>query len=340
MILLLGLWTFVRAMTLGSAALALENVALRHQLAILQRSVRRPQFHRWDRAFWVGLSRWWRNWRASLVIVQPATVISWHRQGFALYWRWKSRPRAGRPPIDRHLRELIRRMARENPTWGRRRIQAELHFLGYDVAELTVAKYMRRPRSPRPSPTWRSFLQAHLKDIAAIDFFVVPTLTFRLLFGFIVLCHDRRELVHISVTDHPTAQWTAQQIVDAFPYDAAPRYLLRDRDAIYGAGFTRRIAGLGMRELLIAARAPWQNPFAECLIGSLRRECLDHFLVVNERHLRRLLHAYVAYYNTVRPHQALHNDSPRPRAVHPPALGTIVAIPLVASLHHRYQRAA
>jgi len=191
-------------------------------------------------------------------------------------------------------------MARDNPTWGRRRIKAELHFLGYDVAELTVSKYMRRRRSPRPSPTWRSFLEAHLKEITAIDFFVVPTLTFRLLFGFIVLRHDRRQLVHINVTDHPTAEWTAQQIVDAFPYDSSHRYLLRDRDTTYAATFTRRIAGLGIRDLLIAPRAPWQNPFAERLIGSIRRECLDNFIVFNKRHLRRLLRAYLTYYNTVR----------------------------------------
>src|SRR5467141_3137985 len=218
---------------------------------------------------------------------------------------------AGRPPIDRDLRELIRRMARDNPTWGRRRIKAELHFLGYDVAELTVSKYMRRRRSPRPSPTWRSFLEAHLKEIAGIDFFVVPTLTFRLLFGFIVLRHDRRQLVHINVTDHPTAEWTAQQIVDAFPYDSSHRYLLRDRDTTYAATFTRRIAGLGIRELLITPRAPWQNPFAERLIGSIRRECLDNFIVFNERHLRRLLRGYVTYYNTVR-----HIPSASPSKLH------------------------
>jgi len=234
---------------------------------------------------------------------------------------------------------LIRRMARENPTWGRRRIQAELRFLGYDVAELTIAKYMRR-RSPRPSPTWRTFLETHLREIAAVDFFVVPTLTFRLLFAFLVLRHDRRHLVHINVTTHPTATWTARQVIDAFPYESAPKYLLRDRDAIYGDAFTRRIAEMGIREVLIAPRAPWQNPFAERLIGSIRRECLDHVIVLNERHLRRLLRAYLAYYNTTRPHQALCNDSPLPRDVHPPALGNVVAIPLVAGLHHRYHRAA
>jgi len=230
-------------------------------------------------------------------------------------------------------------MARENPTWGRRRIQAELRFLGYEVAELTVAKYMGHP-SPRPSSTWRTFLGAHIGEIVAVDFFVVPTLTFRLLFGFLTLHHNRRELVHVNVTDHPTAAWTAHQLVESFPEETAPKYLLRDRDAIYGNVFVRRVKGLGMSETLIAPRAPWQNPFAERVIGSIRRECLDHVIVLNERHLRRLLRRYLAYYNATRPHQSLHNDSPHRREVQTPAGGRIVAIPKVGGLHHRYQRAA
>jgi transposase InsO family protein len=340
MILVLGVWAFVRALLVNSAAVSLENVALRHQLSVLQRSVRRPRFCRRDRIFWLWLARLWAGWRASLVIVQPATVLAWHRQGFQLYWRWKSRRRSGgRPPLHLELRTLIRRMARENPTWGRRRIQAELRFLGYEVAELTVAKYMRRP-SPRPSATWRAFLEAHIGEIVAIDFFVVPTLTFRLLFAVVVLRHHRRELLHVNVTAHPTAIWTAQQIVEAFPNDTAPRYLVRDRDSIYGDAFHRRVDNLGIHQVLIAPHAPWQNPFAERVIGSIRRECLDHFIVLNERHLRRLLRAYLAYYNTTRPHQALGNNSPHPREVQPAARGSIVALPLVGGLHHRYQRAA
>jgi transposase InsO family protein len=212
----------------------------------------------------------------------------------------------GRPPLDLELRTLIRRMARENPTWGRRRIQAELRFLGYEVAGLTVAKYMRR-LSPRPSSTWRTFLEAHIHDIVAVDFFVVPTLTFHLLFGFLILRHDRRELVHVNVTDHPSAAWAAQQLIESLPEETAPKYLLRDRDAIYGDVFVRRVKGLGIREILIGPRAPWQNPFAERVIGSIRRECLNHVLVFNERHLRRLLRSYLAYYNATRPHQALQN---------------------------------
>jgi len=198
---------------------------------------------------------------------------------------------------------------------------------------------MRR-LSPRPSSTWRTFLGAHIGEIVAIDFFVVPTLTFHLLFGFLILRHARRELIHINVTDHPTAAWAAHQLVESFPEETTPTYLLRDRDAIYGDVFARRMKALGMSEVLIAPRAPWQNPFAERLIGSIRRECLDHVIVLNERHLRRLLRRYLAYYNATRPHQSLHNQSPHPREVQTRAGGPIVAIPQIGGLHHRYQRAA
>jgi putative transposase len=340
MIFVIGLWTFLRAMLVGSAAVAIENLALRHQLLVLQRSVDRPRLSRWDRILWVWLSRVWVGWRSTLAIVQPATVLAWHRQGFRLYWRWKSRPNpVGRPRLDAELRDLIRRMARENPTWGRRRIRAELALLGYAVAELTVATYMHRT-APRPSPTWRAFLATHAREIIAVDFFLVPTLTFRLLFVFIGLRHDRRELIYVNVTDHPTAHWAARQLIEAFPEETAPKYLLRDRDAIYGEIFTRCVDTMGIRQVITAPRAPWQNPFVERVIGSIRRECLDHFLILNETHLYRLLRAYVAYYNAVRPHQALDHNSPQPRDIDPPPGGRIIAFPQVGGLHHRYQRAA
>jgi putative transposase len=313
MMFVVGLWTFLRALFLEPAPIALENLALRHQLLVLQRSVPRPRLSRWDRILWVWLSRWWPGWRLHLIIVQPATVLAWHRQGFRLYWRWRSTAnRVGRPQIDAAIRQLIHRMARENPTWGRWRIQAELALLGYDVAELTVARYMQRASS-RPSPSWRVFLAAHLRELVAIDFFVVPSLAFRLLFVFVVLRHDRRELVHLNVTDHPTALWTARQITEAFPDDTAPTYLLRDRDRIDGDEFVRRVQGMGIHEVLTAPRAPWQNPFVE------RRR-------------------YRSYYN--RSHQALENNSPIPRQVQPPSRGWIHAVPEVGGLHHRYQRVA
>src|SRR5499426_4048024 len=221
-------------------------------------------------------------------------------------------------------------MARDNPTWGRRRIQAELHFLGYEVAALTVAKYMRRP-SRHPSPTWRAFLTAHRHEIAAVDFFIVPTLTFRLLFGFVILRHERRELLHLGVTDHPTAAWAAQQIAHAFPDETAPAYLLRDRDAIYGADFQRRVERMGIRQVVIAPRAPWQNPFAERVIGSIRRECLDLVIVLSESHLRRLLRRYLTYYNVTRPHQSLGNNSPQRRPVQPARPGVSSPSPNTAA---------
>ena len=230
-------------------------------------------------------------------------------------------------------------MSRDNPTWGRRRIRSELHLLGYEVGELTVAKYMVRGGKP-PSQGWRVFLANHAREIAAIDFFTVPTVNFRILICFLVLRHHRRTVVHFNVTSHPTSRWTAQQIVEAFPYDTAPRYLLRDRDRIYGSCFANRVRGMGIEEVLIAPRSPWQNPFVERLIGSIRRECLDHVLVLGEAHLLRVLREYFAYYHDSRPHQSLDGNAPRPREIEPPSQGRIVAEPQVGGLHHRYRRAA
>jgi transposase InsO family protein len=330
----------LRAILLSRAALAAENLALRQQLASLERTAQRPRLRRRDRVFWVWLSKLWADWRSVLVIVQPETVIRWHREGFRLYWRWKSRNKTpGRPKIDREIRDLIRRMSRENSTWGAPRIQSELHLLGHTVAESTVAKYMVRHVKP-PSPTWRTFLDNHVGDLAAIDFFAVPTATFRILFCFVVLHHDRRRVVHFNVTANPTAQWTAQQIVEAFPYDEAPRYLIRDRDSIYGDYFRQRIKSMGIKEVPTAPRSPWQNPYCERLFGSIRRECLDHVIVLNESHLLRILDLYFDYYHRSRTHLSLERNAPLPRKIEPPHQGRIVAIPQVGGLHHRYTRRA
>ena len=330
----------LRALLANRAALARENLALRQQLAVLKRSVKRPALRQRDRIFWTWLSRLWNGWRTALLIVKPETVIKWHRQGFRLYWRRKSRGRrAGRPKIKREIRRLIGRMSRENPIWGVPRIQAELKLLGHDVAKDTVAKYMVHASKP-PSPTWRTFLKNHTHQIAAIDFFTVPTATFRILFCFVILWHDRRRVVHFNITDHPTAEWTARQVIQAFPYEEAPRFLLRDRDGIYGAHFRERLKHFEIEEVKIAPRAPWQNAYVERLIGSLRRECLDHVIVLNEDHLHRILAEYVGYYNHARTHQSLDRNSPVPRDVEPPANGRVVATPYLGGLHHRYGRAA
>ena len=317
----------------------MENLALRQQLAVLRRSVSRPRLRPWDRLFWVGPSRWWMGWKNALAIVAPATVVGWHRQGFRLYWRWKSRGRPGRPPIDLELRRLVQRMSRENPLWGAPRIRAELRLLGCDVAQSTVAKYMVRRRRP-PSPTWRAFLAHHADCLASVDFFVVPTVTFKLLYAFVVLRHQRRRVVHFNATAHPTANWVARQIKEAFPVDQAPRYLIRDRDGAYGDSFRECLKGMGIEEVLTTPRSPWQNPYVERLIGSIRRECLDHVIVFDEAHLRRILSGYFDYYHHSRTHRSLDDNAPCPREVDRPDEGSVVAIPQVGGLHHRYSRAA
>ena len=305
-------------MLVPRSRLAVENLALRQQLAVYKQSVKCPKLRPRDRNFWVCLSRLRSDWRSALCMVQPETVIRWHGQGFKWYWRWKSRSgKPGRPPISGVIRELIRRMSRENPGWGAPRICSELLLLGHDVAERTVAKYMVRTRQP-PSQTWRTFLNNHVSDIAACDFFTVPSATFRVLYVFIVLRHDRRQVVHVNVTTNPYAKWNAQQIINAFPYEDAPRFLLRDRDGIYGNHFSDRIKSMGIDEVFTAPRSPWQNPYAERVIGSIRRECLNHVIVLNEVHLKRILALYFAYYHDSRPHLSLNRNSPTPREVEPP----------------------
>ena len=261
------------------AALQTEILALRHQLAVLQRSEpRRLRLKHSDRLLWILLSRCWSGWRGCVRIVQPDTVVRWQRRAFAFYWTRKSRPRPGRPRAATEIRELIRRMSQANRLWGAPRIHGELLKLGIEVAQSTVGKYLGRQRKP-PSQSWRTFLKNHVQQMASMDFFTVPTATFRILFVFLVLSHDRRRVVHFNVTEHPTEAWTAQQIREAFPWDQAPRYVIRDRDAIFGKELVATTKGMGIEEVLTAPRSPWQNPYVERLIGSIRRECLDHVIV-------------------------------------------------------------
>jgi transposase InsO family protein len=251
----------------------------------------------------------------------------------------KPLPPPGRPRIPRELVDLIRAMHQANPTWGAPRIHGELRKLGIAVAESTVSKYLPRRRRP-PSQGWRTFLRTHLHELVAIDFAVVPTVLGQVLFVFVVLSLGRRRVLHVNVTAHPTASWTAQQMVEAFPWTPTARYVIRDRDGIYGDRFRRRMTGLGLQEVLTAARSPWQNAYAERFIGSLRRECLDRVVVLSERHLRRVVCSYVTYYNRFRTHLALGKDPPEPRRVQGPVAGKIIALPEVGGLHHRYERRA
>jgi transposase InsO family protein len=288
-----------------------------------------------DRWFFVQLYRWFPAILQVLTIIQPETLVRWHRAGFRCYWRWKSRPLGGRPQIETELRVLIRRMSVENPLWGAPRIHGELLKLGFEIAQSSVAKYMVKRRGP-PSQGWRTFLHNHAPDIAAMDLFVVPTIGFDLLYAFVIVRLDRRDLIWINVTANPTAEWVARQITEAFPWDEAPHYLIRDRDRIYGSVVTRRLRAMGIRDKPTAPASPWQNGVAERLIGSIRRECVDHIIVLGEMHLRRVLKSYADYYNSVRTHRFLNKDAPVSRPVQ--RTGVIGSRAMLGGLHHHYAR--
>jgi transposase InsO family protein len=309
-----------------------ENAVLRHQLIVLRR---RPhggvQLTNHDRWFFVQLYRWFPSILKVLMIVRPETLLRWHRAGFRCYWRWKSRRRAGRPQIETELRALIRRMSIENPLWGAPRIHGELLKLGFEVAQSSVAKYMVKRRGP-PSQGWRTFLHNHAPDIAAMDLFVVPTIGFDLLYAFVIVRLGRRDLVWINVTAHPTADWVARQLTEAFPWNEAPRYLIRDRDRIYGAVVTRRLRAMGIRDKPTAPASSWQNGVAERLVGSIRRESVDHMIVLGEAHLS----SESRYYNGVRTHRSLNKDAPVSRSVQRD--GVIRSRAILGGLHHHYSR--
>ena len=336
---LLALLGSLRAGFRSRAALQLEVLALRHQLAVYKRCTTRPRTKVADRLLWAWLSRTWAGWRDALVFVKPSTVIAWQRRRFRDHWARLSRARPGRPRLAKVVQDLIRTMSSANPRWGSPRIVGELAKLGIHVAKATVERYMVRPKKP-PSPTWRAFLANHVKDLVSVDFFVVPTVTFKVLFVFIILAHARRRIVHFNVTEHPTAQWTAHQISEAFPWEAAPRFLLRDRDRVYGPAFQTRVEGMGIEEVLTAPRSPWRNPFAERVIGSVPRECLNNVIVLGERHLRKLLGGYFQHYHQWRCHRSLAMDCPEPRPVQGPERGAVVEVAEAAGLYRHYERRA
>jgi transposase InsO family protein len=334
--IMLALGMFVVDLFKSRWRLEAENLFLRHQLNIaLRRAPPRLRLCGSDRALLIWVTKLWPSLLSATQVVQPETILRWHRAGFKVFWRWKSRNRAGRPKIDRGLRDLIQRMSKENRLWGASRIHGELLILGFEVAQSTVSKYMVRGRRP-PSQSWKTFLRNHAEAIAAIDMCVVPTVTFDLLFVFLVLGHGRRRLLWFEVTRHPTTEWLARQITEAFPWASAPAYLVRDNDRAYGHVFKSRVRTMGIRDRPTSPGSPWQNGYAERLIGTLRRECLDQMLIFGEMHLRRILSDYAAYYNQARIHLAFQKDAPLHRAVQ--RSGAIVAIPILAGLHHKYAR--
>jgi transposase InsO family protein len=327
----------------SQASLEAEIVTLRHQVAVLRRRLcrRKLQLTWADRALLVVVSRVWSGWRDALFIVQPETVLRWHRSGFRSYWRWKSRPRGGRPRIPPEVRELIARMHRENQLWGAPRIHGELLMLGIQVSESTVSNYLSTLPRRRPTQGWRTFLRNHLHETIAVDFAIVPTIRFKLLFVFVVLDLARRRILQLGVTAHPTAQWTGQRLAEALPWDSHVRFLIRDRDGIYrGHEFTTRAESLGLKPVVTARASPWQNGYCERVIGTLRRECLDHVIAVNERQVQRVLDEYRRYYNRTRTHLSLKKDTPDGRSAVGSGFGHVVSVPEVSGLHHRYDRVA
>jgi transposase InsO family protein len=314
-----------------------EILVLRHQLNVLQqRTPRRRLRLRWvERALFIWLYRRCPRILDVITIVRPETVVRWHRKGFAAYWRWKSRSLGGRPRIAQEVRDLIRRMSLENPLWGATKMHGELLKLGIQVAQSTVSIYMV-PRQGRPLQTWRTFIHNHADGIASLDLFVVPTIAFQELFVCLVLGRKRRRLLWFAVTRNPTAEWLACQITEAFPWELAPKYLVRDNDRAFGAVFKARVRAMGIRDRPTSFHSPWQNGHIERLIGSTRRECTDHMIVFNEEHLRRILSKYASYYNEVRTHLALGKDTPCTRPIE--WFGDIIPQPILGGLHHRYAR--
>ena len=338
---MIGLLCFVLAVLASpfksKLRLEAENAVLRHQLNVLRRRLPgRVRLTNHDRWFFMQLYRWFPSILQVLTIIRPETLVRWHRAGFRCYWRWKARSLGGRPQIETELRAPIRRMSIENPLWGAPRIHGELLKLGFEVAQSIVAKYMVKRWGP-PSQGWLTFLRNHAPDIAAMDLFVVPTIGFDLLYAFVIVRLDRRGLVWINVTANPTAEWIARQIAEAFPWDEAPQHLIRDRDRIYGTIVTRRLRAMGIRDKPIAPASPWQNGFVERLIGSIRRECVDHIIVLGEAHLRRILKSYARYYNETRTHLALAKDAPVSRPVQ--RAGVVESRAILGGLHHHYARA-
>ena len=329
------LWCLFRRLVRGPAT-ETDLIALRHQVLSLQRQLKiRPKLTPWDRPLFVELYKVNPLSVRLILIVKPDTVVRWHRTGFRLFWRMKSRRGVGRPKISAETRALIREMSKANVLWGAPRIHGGLLKLGIDVSQSTVAKYMAKRAGP-PSQAWKTFLKNHADGIAAIDFFVVPTVGFKLLFGLVVLDHGRRRILHIAATHHPTSEWIARQIVKAFPWEEGPVYLLRDRDASYGSSYRRRLKGMGIRHRPVAPRSPWQNGYVERVIGSIRRDLLDHVVILNARHLRKLLRRYADYYNGYRTHLGLAKDAPHFRPIH--SIGKILSQPVLGGLHHAYLR--
>jgi putative transposase len=323
-------------------SLLVENLALRQQLAALKRRHPRPRLTVFDKLFWVWARRFWPEWSQALIVVTPETVVRWHRTGFRLYWKLISKVRrpVGRRQTPKEVRELIFRMVAENSTWGAPRIHGELLMLGFDFSERTISRWMKQvPRDTERAKRWLAFLRNHREAIAAMDFFTIPTVTFRVLYCFFVLSHDRRRILHFNVTKHPTSLWIVQQLREAFPFESTPRFLIFERDGKYGVEIPVAVRALKMNPVRTSFESPWQNGLAERWVESCRRDLLDHVIAVTERHLMRLLSDYVRYYHEDRTHLGLNKETPEER-VRSICRGRVLSLPRLGGLHHRYERAA
>ena len=337
--LVLLIFEYFRQLFTTKQDLILENLILRQQLNIYKRKNKRPKLENIDRIILVWISRVFSKWKSALVVAKASTLIGWHKKGFKLYWKWKSR-RVGRPNINWPLIKLIRIMQKENPLWSAQRIQGELAILGYSVCDNTVAKYMRKPKTdPEKLQRWLTFLRNHAKYTVGIDFLVARTIFFKSIHVFVAISHDRRKILHFAVSSKPHSQWAIQQLRETFAFDETTKYVIRDNDKIFSSDFKEQIRNFGMKDTPTASRSPWQNPFCERVIGTLRRECLDHMIILNEKHLHDVLHEYIFdYYNVSRTHMSLEKDSPEHRPVQKD--GKIASKTILGGLHHVYSRVA
>jgi len=319
--------------------LMLENLALRHQLQVALRRNPHPRLRTRDRVLWVWLRGVWPDgWHQQLRLVRPETVLRWHRKGWRLYWTWKSRNRLGRPHLSSEVRELIARISKENPRWGSERIRGELLKLGIAVSNRSIRRYRWRRSPSGDHQRWRTFLTNQLRGIWAADLFVVHTVTYRTLYVFFIIRHERREWLHFDVTASSTAAWIWRQVLEATPLGRQPKFLIHDRDADYGGDFEERLANLGIAGVRTPPRAPKANAIGERIVRTVRTECLDHVIVINEAHLQAILAEFAAYYNRDRPHRSLELQTPVP--VSAQSAGRVISRPVLGGLHHVYARAA
>lgn len=332
---------FIKLLFQSKRSLLLQNLALRQQISVYKQTIKRPKTTFKDKLFWVFISKYFSGWKDVLAIVKPDTVIKWRRTLFKQFWKFKSKYK-GRRRIPPEIRNLIKKLRLENPLWGASRIYDELTLLRFDICLTSVKNYLKRfgPRLKPFTSNWLTFLKNHMKNTSAVDFFTIPTINFRILYCFIVLSHDRRKIIHFNVTNHPHQFWTVQQIRNAFPNDTAPKYLIRDRDSIYGNYFKTSVKNFGIKQIPTGFKSPWQNPYCERVIGSIRRECLNYMIIFNEKHLRKTLAKYIHYYNNIRPHQSLNGNSPNGRKTQTIHDGQINSRKILNGLHHHYFRKA